>query len=159
PAWALFQPGKPSWEGEGHPYELLVRSPWLIVGDRKNVTMDKEHPWVGQHSPVIAADAKGAGLVQDRLGLVGGRRYAGRIALAGPPRAAAGRVSLVWGEGGSDRQNVAVDPQGDEFKTVPLSFPAGASTDNGRLEVVASGQGSVRVGAVSLMPADNVYGW
>src|SRR5215475_8755429 len=62
PAWALFQPGKPSWEGEGHPYELLVRSPWLIVGDRKNVTMDKEHPWVGQHSPLIAADAEGAGL-------------------------------------------------------------------------------------------------
>src|SRR5262249_46717316 len=115
PAWALFQPGKPSWEGEGHPYELLVRSPWLIVGDRKNVTMDKEHPWVGQHSPVIAADAKGAGLVQDRLGLVGGRRYAGRIVLAGPPSAAPVRVSLVWGEGASDRQNVAVDPQGDEF--------------------------------------------
>ena len=38
PAWEMFKPGQPSWEGEGHPYELLVRSPWMILGDKKAVT-------------------------------------------------------------------------------------------------------------------------
>jgi alpha-N-arabinofuranosidase len=159
PAWVLYQPGTTSWQGEGHPYELLVRSPWLIVGDRKAVTMDREHPWVGEHTPVIAADAKGAGLVQERLGLVEGRRYTGRIVLAGAPSAGPVRIGLVWGEGASDRQTVTVDPPGEEFRTVPLAFTAGRSTDNGRLEIVAFGQGPLRVGTVSLMPSDNVYGW
>ena len=34
PAWEMFTPGPRSWDGEGHPYELLVRSPWLVLGDR-----------------------------------------------------------------------------------------------------------------------------
>ena len=159
PGWGMFQPGKPSWEGEGHPYELLLRSPWMIIGARSAVIMSKERPWVGEHTPVIAADAKGAGLVQERLGLVAGRRYVGRIVLAGAVAAAPVRISLAWGAGASDRQTVAVEHLTEEFATVSLAFTAKGSTDNGRLEIVGYGQGAFRIGAVSLMPADNVYGW
>jgi hypothetical protein len=63
PAWEMFQPGKTSWEGEGHPYELLVRSPWMILGERQAVTMSRDRPFVGEHTPVVTADAKGAGLM------------------------------------------------------------------------------------------------
>ena len=42
PAWEMFQPGPRSWDGEGHPYELLVRSPWLILGEKSAVGMTKE---------------------------------------------------------------------------------------------------------------------
>jgi alpha-N-arabinofuranosidase len=159
PAWGLFQPGPRSWDGEGHPYELLLRSPWMIVGARTALTMSKDKPWVGEHTPVIAADAKGAGLVQERLGLVGGRRYVGRIVLAGAASAAPIRISLVWGAGASDRQTVTVEHLTEEFATVSLAFTAQGSTDNGRLEIVGFGQGPFKVGTVSLMPADNVYGW
>jgi alpha-L-arabinofuranosidase len=159
PAWGLFQPGKPTWEGEGHPYELLVRSPWMIVGDKKAVTMTKERPFVGEHTPVITADSKGAGLLQERLGLVEGKRYSGRIVVSAASSAAPIRVSLVWGEGATHRQAVTIDQLTDEYKTVPLEFTAGASTDNGRLEIVGYGQGAFRVGTVSLMPTDNLQGW
>ncbi|MFI5006267.1 MAG: alpha-N-arabinofuranosidase, partial [Solirubrobacterales bacterium] len=159
PAWELFQPGPRSWDGEGHPYELLVRSPWMILGARQAVTMDRQRPFAGEHTPAIAADGKGVGLMQEGLGLVAGRRYVGRIVLAGASAAAPVRVSLAWGSGASDRQTVAVERLGDEYTTVPLAFTAGGSTDNGRLAIVGHGQGSFRIGAVSLMPADNVYGW
>jgi alpha-L-arabinofuranosidase len=159
PAWALHQPGKSSWEGEGHPYELLVRSPWMILGARQAVSMSREKPFVGEHTPVIAANAKGAGLAQERLGLVSGRRYVGRIVLAGAPAAAPIHVSLVWGSGASDRQTVAFDKLGEEYQTLPLAFTARGATDNGRLEIVGYGEGSFRVGTVSLMPADNLRGW
>ena len=159
PGFGMFQPGPRSWDGEGHPYELLLRSPWMIVGARSAVTMSKDKPWVGEHTPVITADAKGTGLVQERLGLVAGRRYVGRIVVAGAASAGPIRVSLAWGGGASDRQTVTVERLTDEFATVSLAFTAKGSTDNGRLEIVGYGQGAFKVGTVSLMPADNVYGW
>ena len=39
PPWTLFKPGNRSWDGEGHPYELLTRSPWLIIGPRDAVAL------------------------------------------------------------------------------------------------------------------------
>jgi alpha-L-arabinofuranosidase len=159
PAWGLFQPGPRSYDGEGHPYELLLRSPWMIVGARSAVSMSKDKPWVGEHTPVITADGKGTGLVQERLGLMAGRRYVGRVVLAGAAAAAPIRVSLVWGAGASDRQTVTVERLTDEFATVSLAFTAKGSTDNGRLEIVSYGQGAFKIGTASLMPADNIYGW
>jgi alpha-L-arabinofuranosidase len=159
PAWGMVTGRKISWEGEGIPYELLVRSPWMVVGDPKAVTMSRERPWVGEHTPVIAADGKGTGLFQERLGLVAGRRYVGRIVLSGAASAAPVQVTLVWGEGASDRETVTVDRLTDDYATLPFAFTSKGSTDNGRLEIVAQGQGSFRVGTVSLMPADNLHGW
>jgi alpha-N-arabinofuranosidase len=154
PAWEMVQGAKTTWEGEGVPYELLVRSPWMIVGDKAAVSMSKDAPFVGEQTPVVAPREKGAGLQQERLGLVAGRRYVGRVVLAG---AGPVRVSLVWGAGASDRQTATIEAPSAAFATFPLAFTAKGSTDNGRLEIV--GTGGFRVGTVSLMPADNVYGW
>jgi alpha-N-arabinofuranosidase len=38
-------------------------------------------------------------------------------------------------------------------------FTGGADSLEATLEIVATGKGSFHVGAVSLMPADNVHGW
>ena len=77
----MYTPGKPSWEGEGHPYELLLRSPWMILGDKKAVTMVREGAYVGEHSPRVTLPGGGAaaGLMQERMGLQDGRDYVGRI--------------------------------------------------------------------------------
>ena len=106
PAWEMYTPGKPSWEGEGHPYELLVRSPWMILGDKKAVTMVREGAYAGEHSPRVALPGGGAaaGLMQERLGLQDGREYVGRIVLAADGSAAPLEVSLAWGGGATDRQ-------------------------------------------------------
>ena len=68
-------------------------------------------------------------------------------------------MSLAWGGGASDRQTVTITPTGTGFATHALRFRARGTTDNGRLEIVSRGTGSFTIGAVSLMPADNVLGW
>lgn len=161
PAWEMFTPGPRSWDGEGFPYELLVRSPWLIIGDKSAVSMVSESSYVGEHAPRIRlpGDGMAGGIVQERLALIDGRRYTGRIVLAGDPSAAPVEVSLVWGSGAGGRQTVTVSELSAAYATVPLDFVADRSTDDGRLEIVGRGEGSFMVGTVSLMPADNMLGW
>jgi alpha-L-arabinofuranosidase len=161
PAWEMFQPGKSSYEGAGVPYELLVRSPWMVLGGKNAVTMVREGAFVGEYSPRVTLPGGGqpAGLLQERLGLQDGREYVGRIVLAGDASAAPVEVSLVWGGGGTARETVKIADLGTGFATHTLRFRAGSTTDNGRIEIVSRGSGSFTVGTVSLMPADNVLGW
>jgi alpha-N-arabinofuranosidase len=162
PAWETIVPGTKFFEGEGHPYEVLVRSPWMILGDKHAVTMVADGAFTGAHSPALALAGGGkgtVGIMQERLALVAGRDYVGRIVLAADGADVTVDVSLVWGGGTSARQTVPVKLPGSGWKTTPLAFRAGAGTDNGRLEIVARGTGRVRVGTVSLMPADNTKGW
>ncbi len=161
PAWTMYKPGPRSWDGEGHPYELLTRSPWMIVGDKEAVSMVTQDSYVGQHTPRIAlpGDGKPGGLLQERLGLVDGREYTGRIVLAGSGNAGPINVSLVWGGGATDRDTVTIEKIGKAYATFPLRFTARGSTDNGRLEIVGAGKGHFLIGTVSLMPADNILGW
>ncbi len=161
PAFEMFTPGPRSWDGEGHPYELLVRSPWLVLGDRAAVSMLREGAYAGEQSPklTLPGGEKSLGLMQERLGLVAGREYVGRIVLRAEGGAGPVAVSLAWGGGASDRQTVVIENPGPSFTKHPLRFRAGGATDNGRLEIVARGAGALVIGAVSLMPADNVLGW
>ena len=177
PAWTMFKPGDETWEGEGHPYELLTRSPWMIIGEKDAVTMMAEESvrawpresrhsaalssYVGVHTPKIRLPGEGkqGGILQERLALIDGKGYSGRIVLAGDPSAAPIEVSLAWGGGASDRETVTVDKLTRSYAKVPLQFTARGATDNGRLEIVGKGTGSFLVGTVSLMPADNINGW
>ena len=157
----MFTPGERSWDGEGHPYELLVRSPWLVLGDRAGVSMLREGAYAGEQSVKLSLPGgdKSLGLMQERLGLVAGHEYVGRIVLKAEGQPGPVTVSLVWGGGASDRQKLSIEGAGASFTRQPLRFRAGGTTDNGRLEIVARGAGAVVIGAVSLMPADNVLGW
>ena len=176
PAWSMFKPGQDAAEGEGHPYELLVRSPWMIIGDKGAVTMmagNSTRAWpeesrspamnsyVGVHTPRIQlpGDGKPGGIFQERLTLVEDRDYSGRIVLAGDPGAAPVEVSLIWGNGAGGRDTVTVEKLDRSYAKVPLQFTARGATDNGRLEILGKGTGRFLVGAVSLMPADNIHGW
>ncbi len=161
PAWELFTPGMRSFDGEGHPYELLERSPWMIIGSHDAVSMVKDDSYVGDQTPKITAPGDGtrAGIFQERLGLEKDRDYVGRVVVAGDPTAAPIEVSLVWGPGASDRQTIQVKELSRDYRTYPLKYRAQLATDNGHIEVVSKGSGSFLVGTVSLMPADNLLGW
>lgn len=161
PAWTMFKPGPRSWDGEGHPYELLTASPWMILGDKKAVMMVTENSFVGEQTPRIVLSGNGtpSGLMQERLGLVASKSYTGRIVLAGSNSAGPVEVSLVWGGGASDRDTVVIPKIDSNYTTIPLAFTSKGSTDNGRLEIIAKGSGDFFIGTVSLMPADNLEGW
>ncbi len=136
-------------------------SPWKAIAEPRAVLMNPIEVFVGTHSPEIrlTGDGKGNGIAQADLALVSGKRYTGRIALAGNPDAAPVRVTLAWGDGPTDRQTVTIADIGNMYRTYPLAFDAKADTEHGRLEIASAGRGAFRVGTVSLMPADNVQGF
>ncbi len=128
---------------------------WQALGQAGAVTMDTKAPYVGEHSPVVALSrSESRGIAQSGLALAR-KAYVGRIVVAGDPGA---RVSatLVWEDGQSQRVDVPIRA---EWRTVPLRFTCEGATTNGRLEITGTGTGTFRIGAVSLMPADNVSGF
>ncbi|MBW8039927.1 MAG: hypothetical protein FVQ85_08015 [Planctomycetes bacterium] len=142
-----------------NPYAIVGASPWQIIGPADSVTMAKEGSFVGEHTPEVKVLWGGtpSGIRQKALGLVKGKDYTGYIVFAGSgdPKA---QVSLVWGTGKNDRQTISLAKPKSKYTKKKFKFKSGATTNNGQLEIVAHGGGSVRVGTVSLMPADNIEG-
>lgn len=144
---------------ERKPVRGRVANRWRPIGPDESVVMDRNQPYVGEHTPRITlAGAQPRGIQQGGLALRKGKSYTGRVVLAGEPGAKVS-VSLVWGPGPGDRQIVPVAGLSRSYSKFPLKFAAGADTNDGRIEITGTGQGSFHVGAVSLMPADNIRGF
>ncbi len=152
---ALDQP--PPLNAEGRPGVTYRK--WRPVGANDAVTMDAKAPYVGKQSPVIGVDATTRkGLSQAGIGLAKNKRYDGYLQLAGDPGARI-EVTLIWGDGPQARQTVTLPAPGADWKRVDFSFTPTADATDARLEITGLGSGSFRVGAVSLMPSDNIRGW
>ena len=142
----------------GNPMRMQLRK-WRPVGPDVVVVMDKDNPFVGDQSPRIALDASTPhGIRQAGLALVSGKRYTGRIVLRGTPGAKI-KVALVWGSGPNDRQTVSIPALTGQYKKYPIAFTAGANTTDAALEITGTGSGNFHIGALSLMPADNIEGF
>ncbi len=146
------EPAGPSWR------RVTVRH-WIPIGADEFVTMDSEHPYVGEHTPLVKLSrTEMHGIQQSGLAVRKGRPYAGRAVLAGTPGTAV-KVTLIWGNAPNDRQSITIAGLRAEFRNFPLSFHAQSDTDDSRLEISGTGTGSFHIGAVSLMPANNVHGF
>jgi alpha-N-arabinofuranosidase len=146
---------------EGPPREAGAESPWKRTGKEGQaaIGMDTQVPYAGRWSVELAAHAETwAGIRQDELALCEGREYVGRVvAQKKGGTAAALEVRLSWGEGENERA-VATLPMKDAWSALTFAFTARKSTAAGALELGVRG-GAARIGAVSLMPADNVEGF
>ena len=132
---------------------------WRPVGPGELVIMDKSQPFAGDQSPRIALDASVPhGIQQSGLALVKGKKYTGRIVLRGAPGAQV-KAALVWGGGEDERQTATIHSLRGAWQTIPLSFTAQADTGDATFEITGTGAGDFHVGAVSLMPADNLNGF
>ncbi len=132
---------------------------WRPVGDAANIVMDWKDPYTGDQSPLIRIDSKiPHGLSQSGIAIRTGKEYTGRIVLAGSPTVAV-KVTLIWGNEPADRQTVAIHSLKPGYQKFPLRFSATEDTDDATLEITGTGTGEFYVGAVSLMPADNVEGF
>ncbi len=132
---------------------------WTPIGSDQAVTMDIDHPYVGEHTPLVKlSGAETHGIQQSGLAVRKGKSYTGRIVLAGTPGATV-KLNLVWGDKPTDRQTVVIPKLGASYVKYPLHFQANGDTDDARLEIVGTGSGAFHIGAVSLMPADNVQGF
>lgn len=142
---------------QGNPMRTQLRK-WRPVGPDDAVVMDPGRPFVGDHSPRIRLDASTPhGIRQTGFSLVNGKQYTGRIYLRGTPGTKVS-VSLVWGSGDKDREMAALTLT-TEYKKFPLRFTSKADSSAAALEIAATGSGDFHIGAVSLMPADNVEGF
>jgi alpha-L-arabinofuranosidase len=148
---------KPLPEQKSPMRRMTAGNKWVPVGPDSDVVMDKTAPYVGEQSPVVhLAGSKRRGIAQSGLSLAK-KDYTGRIVLAAEPGTEIS-ATLIWGKGAHDRQTVRV-LAGTEWTKTPIKFSCKAGTTTGRLEIVGKGTGNFRVGAVSLMPADNIRGF
>jgi alpha-N-arabinofuranosidase len=132
---------------------------WSPVGPPDSIAMDTDRPHAGDHSPLVKLNgAEPRGIRQAGLAVRKGKAYSGRVVLAGTPDARV-TVSLVWAEGEEARQASAVGTLSATYETFPLRFTALADSDDARLEITGTGRGAFQIGAVSLMPADNLEGF
>ena len=134
---------------------------WMPIGADEFVTMDmdKDRLYVGEHTPLVKlSSSEEHGIQQAGLAVRKGKSYRGRIALAGTPGTIV-KVSLIWGNAASDRQTVVINKVGSGYRKFPLTFQTQGDSDDARIEIVGLGIGSFYVGAVSLMPADNMQGF
>lgn len=151
-------PGDP-WRLTGSQARVLAASPWKVIGPEGSVSMNTENPYSGRQACQITLAGSTAGIYQEELALIKGKEYTGRIVITGDKSAAPVKVSLAWGDAPADRQTVTLKKLSNKYTTLPFAFKAGADTDNGRLEITSAGKGTLLIGAVSLMPADNVEGF
>ncbi|MGO8837367.1 MAG: alpha-N-arabinofuranosidase [Limisphaerales bacterium] len=121
--------------------------------------MDTSNPFVGDHTPLIKlAGSEPRGIRQTGLNFIKDATYNGRIQLAGDSSARVS-VSIVWGiNADAARQTVQLGKLSKHYKQFTFSFKA-ANSGAAQFEITGTGTGSFHVGAVSLMPADNLDGW
>jgi alpha-N-arabinofuranosidase len=132
---------------------------WNPLGPADSVVMDTTNPLVGDHTPWIKlAGSEPRGIRQNGLNFTQGATYSGRIQLAGDPTAKVS-ISVVWGTNtDAARQTVPLGKLDTRYRRFTFSLKA-ENSGPAQLEISGSGTGSFHVGAVSLMPAENLDGW
>ena len=147
----------PYW-GAGE-FKYLNASPWHVIGPEGTVKVDTINPYVGHHTPEIQLPGNGtaAGIIQDELAVVNGKKYIGKIILAGNNEALPIMVRLVLDNG--EVLNQQIENINSTFQSFPLEFEAPESSNTIKIEFISSGKGKFRIGTISLMPADNIKGW
>jgi alpha-L-arabinofuranosidase len=149
----------PPAEPSGPTWRRTALRHWMPIGADAFVTMDADRPYVGEHTPLVKLSSSEAhGIQQAGLAVRKGKSYTGRVVLTGTSGTTV-KVSLIWGNAANDRQTVVISKVGSEYRKFPLTFQAQGDSDDARLEIVGTGTGSFHIGAVSLMPADNVQGF
>ena len=138
-------------------------SPWQIVSrdadykDDKNtkLVMTTDDPFVGEHTPVLSRETDGGfGISQKGIAIKEGTYGIGYVWVKCSPGIE--NLTIVLSEGNWALGVGGSNKPSNEYQKVP--FVLNASCKNGTFSVMAYGKGSIQIGAVSLMPSDNVMG-
>ena len=137
---------------------------WKTVspqGADVQVLHDTAGAYVGDHCLAVRVkDARHGrcGIRQGDIGLLRGKEYAGYAILAHAGAPSPVELRIAWGPAEADGTNIVLDRVGGTYRKFPFRFTAGATTDAARLSVTLSQPGHLRIGCLSLMPADHVGG-
>lgn len=132
---------------------------WKTIGGDEFVTMDVSNPYTGDHTPLVRLDKQTPhGFAQTGLVVSKDKAYTGRIVLNGSASAVV-KVTLSWGAEPADSQTITLSKLSSEYHTYPLHFESHGDSTEATLEISGTGSGDFHVGAVSLMPANNIKGF
>ncbi|MCD6347554.1 MAG: hypothetical protein J7L96_09065, partial [Bacteroidales bacterium] len=136
-----------------------ANSPWKIGGDQKNVTMDLQSPYVGDQSPIlINTKNNNTRIFQSDLGVNKGMKYEGRVILKSEGINQV-RLVLSWGTEQKCKKTKLITGLSSHYETYPVSFLSDTLHENASLSIEPLGQGRLWIGAISLMPGDNIDGF
>ncbi|RZJ68669.1 MAG: alpha-N-arabinofuranosidase [Flavobacterium sp.] len=126
---------------------------WTPIG---KVEMDKTDAYVGNHSPKITtSETAENGISQTGIALLKGKKYVGHIFLKAT---SAVSVQLRLNVKNAKPETISITPT-ETYNRYDFSFIASNDIADATLEIVGKGNGNFHIGAVSLMPADNIDGF
>lgn len=136
-------------------FPVVGASPWEIFSNADGLAMIKEDSFVGEHTPRINA---GTTIRQHDLAIEAGKSYEGYIWLknAGEKRGVV-TVMLASGEAASPPMASQFTVPAGDYQKFPYTYTATSASEEAILSVTVT-EGSVFVGTLSLMPADNIRG-
>jgi alpha-L-arabinofuranosidase len=126
-------------------FPIIGASPWQIANG--SVQMTNVDAFVGKHTPILR---EGTTIQQHRLGAVKGKSYTGYIWLK--PTNGKPKVTVRF-----DNESKSFEVKDSTYKKFKFKFKSPETSDQLSLSITTEG-GSVAIGTISLMPADNVRG-
>lgn len=161
PVTDTYSPWRTADEGGfwgGGEFRVLGASPWKVIGPEGSVTMVTQNSFTGEHTPVVTVGSNPAGIEQLDVSLEEGHQYTGYVIVSGDTNVAPVHVQLV-DESGSMIDTHTIESITRDYDKHPFTFHSSLNTSDARLQIIAHGTGELRIGAVSLMPADNIHGF
>lgn len=148
PQFAPYGPGVA--RSASNPYPILRASPWHIADGTNGVTMVTNDVFSARHVPRLAP---GAAIRQGDLAVERGRRYIGHVRARAESRG--GRLTVTLDGAAGGLSGAAVPTR--DYGRLSFQFTATNTSDTAALTLRVDGA-AARIGAVSLMPADNIEG-
>jgi alpha-N-arabinofuranosidase len=141
----------------------VEKSPWKKTGLAAEFEVKQDPAGEFAGVPCLAlwlrqADGQPHGIRQSGLGVISGKEYVGSIWLASLSDPVSVAVGLDWGKGPDDGVSTHCRITGPAYRRFEFRFKAGATTEDAALTVSVEQRAYVWIGAVSLMPAENVRG-
>lgn len=132
---------------------------WYPVGNSEKVVMDSIASYVGVHSPKIRiTNGEVNGIAQSGIALKKNVGFTGRVILKGTEGVTV-FVHLIWGEKPSQRETIKIKELTSVYQQKDVLFKFKKKHRNATLSIEGKGNGSFSIGAVSLMPDDNIDGF
>jgi len=133
-------------------------SPWKLCPPKQDVFIDQVSPFTGWYTPlVLLRQNQERGLMQDGLEVVAGKEYVGRVVMKSTHPNIVVKVLLRSGD------TLLCEPAifkniSQDYMRYHFRLKVDKDGKPAQFAILATGQGNLFIGAVSLMPADNVKG-
>lgn len=134
-------------------------SVWEVSGDTNCLGIAKT-PYVGKNTPAIKlSELQYLEMIQQNVPLIKDMDYTGRIVAAGALSEGKISISIEWGSNPADKQTITINQLNTDYSKIPLKFRSQNTTENGVLRIRIEGKADIKIGTISLMPANNINGF